>query len=105
MNWNCADQTKGPVLACMKAVNDLNIPNLVPLEGDISTEVLSEKAGVEGHFLGEGPPPSFEVSLLELPRTSSPTSYRALHLRHNRWGTNQICAHTFLCNFQRPEHG
>lgn len=36
----------------MKAVNDLNIPNLVPLEGDISVEELADKAGVESDFLG-----------------------------------------------------
>ena len=36
----------------MKAVNDLNIPNLVPLEGDIPVEELAEKAGVESDFLG-----------------------------------------------------
>jgi len=27
----------------MKAINDLNIPNLVPLEGDISIEDLAKK--------------------------------------------------------------
>jgi hypothetical protein len=43
---------KAPLLASMKAINDLNIPNLVPLEGDISIEKLAEKAGVESDFLG-----------------------------------------------------
>jgi hypothetical protein len=36
----------------MKAINDLNIPNLVPLDGDISVEELAEKASVESDFLG-----------------------------------------------------
>jgi hypothetical protein len=40
-------------MACMKTVNDLNIPSLVPLEGDISVEVLAEQAGIETDFLGE----------------------------------------------------
>ena len=45
-------QIKSTVLAAMKAINDLNIPNLVPLDGDISVEELSKKAGVESDFLG-----------------------------------------------------
>lgn len=36
----------------MKAINDLNIPNLVPLDGDISNEELAEKAGAAPEFLG-----------------------------------------------------
>jgi len=36
----------------MKAINDLNIPNLVPLEGDISIEDLAKKGGIEPDFLG-----------------------------------------------------
>jgi hypothetical protein len=45
--------SKGPVLAAMKAINDLNIPNLIPLEGDIAVEELAKKAGVESDFLRE----------------------------------------------------
>jgi hypothetical protein len=36
----------------MKAINDLNIPNLIPLEGDIAVEELAQRAGVESDFLG-----------------------------------------------------
>jgi hypothetical protein len=48
-----ADLVKGCVVASMKAINDLKIPNLVPLTGDISIEELAEKTGAEPDFLGQ----------------------------------------------------
>ena len=45
-------RSKAPVLAAMKAINDLDIPNLIPLEGDIAVKELAQKAGVESDFLG-----------------------------------------------------
>lgn len=41
------------MLAAIKAINDLHIPNLVPLEGDISVEELAEKSGAAPDFLGQ----------------------------------------------------